>query len=410
MQDRRKSGVWFVAFMLILFALAGGGCSNAPEDRAPDSVAVSMNLGTTRGGPSIFFIDTDSGEMWERSFSDLNVAGTPMHTALTLDRRKVFVTMGGDMIHSLRLLVIDIAWPNGEPELTLRNTHEVLPANTGGGMVQEGHGPHITPDERFLLFSEMQNNRLRVYDIENDELLPAITHESLLKPHGLWPNPAQNRIAVPNYRFDAYTVSLWTYDGNGGLTFDREVSLTGSDPRGTEGTIHGAYHHSITWLDDNRFLIDSTQELAQGTANSAMASVWLVDLTANTTTPVLREVDAANASTGVLEGVSYNLIANDRLYVCEGNVEQGLDSPGHVSVWDISNMASPTLITRLSAGNGLPESFVQCHELAKTPDGRYVFAQSFASDTLVQIDTETNTVAYSWDRETVRVPHGIYVR
>lgn len=249
----------------------------------------------------------------------------------------------------------------------------------------------------------MQNNRLRVYDIANDELRPAISHESLHKPHGVWPNPSQTRIAIPNYQFDAYSVSMWTYDGNGNLTFDREVTLS-------DGTLHGAYHHSITWLDDNRFLVDSTQELTQGTPNTAMASVWLVDLNVNTTTPILREVTAENASSGVLEGVSYNLIANNKLYICEGNVEEMGESPAHVSIWDISTPTSPTLIRRLSAGSGLPNTFVECHELAMTPDGRYVFAQSFASDSLVQIDTSNDAVIYSWDRETVRVPHGIYVR
>ncbi len=408
MQDRRKSGLWLIAFLLILFALAGG-CSNVP-DQAPDSVAVSMNLGTTRGGPSIFLIDTETGDRWERWFSDLNVPGEPMHTALAIDRRSMFVTMSGDMIHPLRLLVIDIAWPNGEPELTLRNTHEVLAANTGGGIKQEGHGPHITHDERFLLFSEMQNNRLRVYDIESDTLLPPISHETLRTPHGLWPNPSHDLIAVPSYRFDAYHLSIWTYDGNGGLTFDREITLTGSDPRGVDGTIHGAHHHSITWLDDNRLLIDSTQRLSDGAPNTAMASVWLVDLRTDTTTPILREVDAEHASDGVLEAVSYNLIANNKLYVCEGSFPQGFDAPGYLSIWDISDMSNPTLITRWSAGNGLPDSFRQCHELAKTPDGRYVFVQSFASDAFIQIDTSDDTIAHSWDRESMRVPHGIYVR
>lgn len=392
-----------IKWMLVLAALAVG-CSDADDetvvDRTPDSVVTSMSLGANPGEASIFFIDLNTGEKWDRPFSELGVPGLPMHTAMTADRRTVFVTMNGDMSLPLRLVVVDIAWPNGQPKLSVRTIHEVSPA--GVKPKQEGHGPSITKDGRFLLFSEMQNNKLRIYDIKNDVLRPAIEHESLTSPHGLWPNPAHTRVVSPQYQFDAYSLSLWNLDKEGNITFDRTIRLS-------DGTVGGAYQHSITWLDDNRFYADSTQELMQGTTGTAEASVWLVDIAAGTTKAIIRQA-ASTDSTGVLKGVSYNVVAAGKLYTCEGNVEEKGQSAGYVSVWDISNQAAPMLIKRMSAGAGLPDSFRECHELAATPDGRYVFAQSFSSDWLLQIDTSKDSVAKEWGKMTVRVPHGLTIR
>lgn len=70
--------------------------------------------------------------------------------------------------------------------------------------------------------------------------------------------------------------------------------------------------------------------------------------------------------------------------------------PGHVSVWDIRNRAKPVFIKRLSADKGLPSSFGDAHELAVTPDERYVFAQSYRSGHLAKIDTQSDQMAKVW--------------
>ena len=64
----------------------------------------------------------------------------------------------------------------------------------------------------FLLFSEMQNDRIRVYDIQEGAFISEPqTHPTLYAPHGLYPNPSGTHAATPQYWFDHHTVGIrWT--------------------------------------------------------------------------------------------------------------------------------------------------------------------------------------------------------
>ncbi len=101
-------------------------------------------------------------------------------------------------------------------------------------------------------------------------------------------------------------------------------------------------------------------------------------------------------------------MANDKLYVAEGNVAKDGVPPGHVSVWSIRNRLKPVFIKRFSANQGLPASFGDAHELATTPDKRHVFAQSYRSGHLIKIDSRDDRVVGVWDAtKGLPMPHGI---
>lgn len=389
----------------------------------PPIVLTSMNINPdTEVGPNgsaLYIVDVERGDLFVFPFSSIEggpVVGQGMHTALTPDREKLYVTIGGNLELPLRVVVIELDWDERVPTPRVVKTLELVeegtpgnPANGaachpgGQGVRQEGHGTRITDDGRFLLLSELQNDRVRVLDIGTDTFVSEpTTHEGLFAPHGLYPNPAGTVAAVPAYWFDRNDVMLFDVDPEtGGLTYARTIYLV-DEVRG----LRGSYLHSVRWLDDTRFYVDATQERDQGDGQSEQ-SVWFVDLGDDSVRAVLSALD-------LLEGVSDLAIANGKLYAAEGNVAQllaGEEAPGHVSVWDITDPSAPSFVTRLSAGSGLPDDFDNAHSLGTTAAGEVVFVESFSSDYLIEIETDGDTVVRVFsESEGLDVPHGIYLQ
>ncbi len=301
--------------------------------------------------------------------------------------------MGGDATLPLRLLVIALDWTGGIPTPTVTSTLQLLPAGSGA---QEAHGLSFTSDGLFLLFSELQNGRLRVLDTGTNQFVGTpMTHPSLIMPHGLFSNPSGTLAMSTQYTMEQDEVSIWNLDGTTGvISFNSTVTLA-------DAPTLGAYTHTAVWLDDTRFYANCTQELTQGSGNF-QRSVWLVDAVLGTATVVLD-------TTTLLEGVSDQAIANGKLYVCEGNVETG--DPGNVSVWEISDPMNPVFLKRLAAGSGFPSSFVNdAHDMFATPDGRFVFVQAFRSNHLIKVNTVTDNVVRVYDSsDGLSVPHGIFI-
>jgi len=336
-----------------------------------------------------------------------------MHTALTPDHKKVYVTMGGNDELTMRLVVIGLTWRNRVPSARVVKTLDMVPAGKRGneangaschpggpGIRQEGHGTQITRDGRYLTMSELQNDRVRVLDTRTDTFVgEASEHPSLFAPHGLYPNPEATIAAAPQYWFDYAGVSLWRMDEvTGALSYHSTITLA-------QGGLRGAYLHTARWLDDHRFFACATQERQQGDGRSTQA-VWLVDVRTKESVPVLGEED-------LLEGVSDTVIANGKLYVAEGNVAQllaGEPAPGHLSVWDIKDPQKPRFHKRLSAGKGLPQGFANAHGLAESADGGTVFLESFSSNYLVHIDTSDDTVKRVFQgADGLDFSHGLYM-
>ncbi len=391
------------------------------DEPAPRSVLTSMNINPDAkagaNGSALFIVHPETGSLEVHPFSSMRggpVVGQGMHTALSLDRETVYCTLGGNKDLDLRLVTIDLHWQNGTAHPEVVDTRNLVPAGTRGnesngaschpgapGIRQEGHGSRITEDGRFLLFSEMQNDRVRVFDTERADFAgEPQKHPSLYAPHGLYPNPSGSYAATPQYWFDHHTVGIWKLDSlSGAPSYAFAIHMADS-------ARSGAYQHTVRWIDDQRFYVTVTQEMGQGDGTSQQG-IWMGDLSLRSGQPVLGDED-------ILEGVSDCGIAGDKLYIAEGNVAQflaGDPTPGHLSVWDISDPISPLFIRRFSAGDGFPDDFSNAHSIGVPVDGSSVFVESFSSHYLIQIDPITDTVVRVFGKEDgLDTPHGIYVQ
>lgn len=407
---------------LLGFALSA--CMAPTWAEAPDSVLATLNIeaNDSKGDQrrSVVLMDVQRQHSWRfplRSIQGGPIEGQPMHTIISNDKKEIYMTVGGNKDLPLRVVTLAVDWSGPSPSISVARVTKVLDANTvtqqpsqaalcGASAsapvppaTQEGHGPNLSPDGRLLMFSEMNNNRLRVLDTRSGQLVgQPTTHPTLKSPHGVYPNPGFDRAATTQYELGGNQVALWHIDAaSGALRFDRAVTLS-------DGSVRCAVTHTVAWINDTQFYTGCTQEASQGIKNAAQQSVWLVDAARGRAQVVLGPEQ-------ILEGVSDVAIAGDKLYVAEGNIFKEGVPPGHVSIWDISHRMRPAFIKRLSANRGLPAAFGDAHELEVSADGRYVFAQSFRSGYLLKIDSRRDKVAQVWGAEQgMYMPHGFSSR
>jgi len=446
---RRLATLTAAAAITAMFGFAAGPASAQTQKISgvvvPGSVLINLNINAddTNGAStrSLMVIEADTDQMWNFPFTGMTnnsadttaTDGQPQHVALHPNRRRVYLTMGGSATLALRLLVIDLGWEGGMPMPTITKSIEILASGTESkkwskalrrqsalarlqtGLIerftQQAHGTRMTEDGHFLLFSELNNNKLRVFDTWTNDFITggSYSHASLKSPHGAWPNASSTIAVAPQYEYGTSTpgaggdaVSVWTMlPGSGALTFSKTITLT-------DGGVKGAFPHTVAWLDDNEFYTGATHDTSEAPANTFEQSVFLVNVSAGTATAVLHKWDGSDESSGVKEGVSDVVIANGNLYVCEGNVNNATGA-GYVSVWSIAGNGSLTFVNRLGANTGLPASFKQCHGLMGSRDGRWVFAQSFISNHIIKISSMTNWPAKIWDAgDGLSMPHGFY--
>ncbi len=190
----------------------------------PDTVLTLTNINPndiTAGpeGRALLILNVDSDELYNFPFTTIAggpVYGQSQHTAIAPDKRTVYVTMGGDDTLPLRLLIIDLDWLGGIPTPTVTDTLQLIPA---GSTTQQAHGLAFTSDGLFLLFSELQNGRVRVLDTQTNQFVGSpLPHPSLTMGHGLFSNPSGTLAMSTQYTFEQDQVSIWNLDGSTGVT------------------------------------------------------------------------------------------------------------------------------------------------------------------------------------------------
>jgi len=213
----------------------------------PKTALVTLNIEAddSKGAQAraLVLIDLATNQHWKFPFSTIKggpVAGQPMHAALSADKQQVYITMGGNQWLPLRVITASIDWSGAAPQVEVVRTTEVLGANTvpaapGASLcsvgkdpaIQEGHGPKLSQDGRFLFFSELNNHRLRVFNTRTGHWVgDPISHPSLKTPHGVYPNPSNTRAMSTQYQLDGNQVSLWKLNATtGNLEFDRTITL-----------------------------------------------------------------------------------------------------------------------------------------------------------------------------------------
>ncbi len=289
---------------LALFALA----TMSPAFAAKPEVALAtlnIQADDTKGDHwrALVLMDVGADKTWSfplQSIAGGPLMGQPMHTTLSPDKTRVYITMGGNKDLPLRLVTLAVDWSGSDPKVAVTRTTEVLKANTLGPQIantnlcgnagmtmvdralQEGHGPNISADGRLLFFSELNNNRLRVFNTQSGEFVGApIAHPALKTPHGVYPNRALTRAVSTQYQLNGNQISLWKLDAKtGALQFDRAITMVDQHKR-------CAFTHTAEWIDERQFYVGCTQEPDQGLADIAQRSVWWVDAVSGTARAVI---------------------------------------------------------------------------------------------------------------------------
>ncbi|OQW49150.1 MAG: hypothetical protein A4S09_03545 [Proteobacteria bacterium SG_bin7] len=433
---------------LVLLIIFQGLFSKAFAVDIPKSVMTMLHINPDdqggKDGRAFHIFDLEGGKDWIFPFADITggpVDGQPVHTVLHPNKKVAYVTMSGNTTLPLRLLIIDLNWKNGVPKATLAQSVQILPAKTkdvsdayccrkkemmGDPYTQEGHGPQITDDGKYLVFSVLTSNQLRVFDTESKKLVGTpISGSGLKGPHGFYPNPSATKAATTQYEMNGDKVFILDFDKATGKASIKHVVKLVSNTKGKK--VRGAYTHTIRWLDDTHFFVNAGQDPDQGTPNAFEASVWMVDLSGNKPKALLAvgKSKSAHGEDGVQEGVSDNAIANGKLYNAEGNFRKFLDGklvPGSISVFKIdkNDPSKLSYVTRIKPRKieekacdknevcrNLPPDYSNAHELIRTPDEKFVFVTSFSSNYLLKIDTSNDSVAQVWF---MKAPHGFYIQ
>ena len=146
---------------------------------------------------------------------------------------------------------------------------------------QQLHGPTLQPNGKFVYFTEWTGNKIRVIDVDKDELAavdPIQYGTRTRQIHGVFFNPSGDLALATGYFYDMNEVTLYKVDKQtGNLTIDKVVPLTVSE----KDKEYAAFTHFVWWLDD-RYAITSSQQ----TGNTSLTptgwkvigpSVWLID-------------------------------------------------------------------------------------------------------------------------------------
>ena len=265
---------------------------------------------------------------------------------------------------------------------------------------QQLHGPTIHPNGKFVYFTQWTDNKIRVIDVDKDELAavdPIQYGTRTRQIHGVFFNPSGDLAMATGYFYDMNEVTLYKVDKKtGNLTIDKVIPLTISE----KDKKYAAFTHFVWWLDD-RYAITSSQQ----TGNTSLTptgwkvigpSVWLIDAVEGKGKMIIGPAKSPD-DPGIYKPASDVVVVGKKLYVGEEDSMDATVDQGAVSIWDIPHIPS-AIPPRLSSSRGswrarsCLRTSTMAHEIYASMDGRHVYAQSWASGYLVKIDGATDEV------------------
>ncbi len=404
-------------------------------------------IDTDMGREAIYFISPDDRLVTVDLSADPNYpGGMPLHTLILPDGKKAYLTTmssneSAAAIIALRINNID--WNRGTADVDVTNVMEIASINAQPFIAipnqtsvsqpitalwipnnQQIHGPTLHPSGTYAYFTQWTDDKIRVVDATTDQLAESdpIQNGILSRQlHGIFFNPSGTKALATGYFFDLNHVILYDVASGGGdlelsgvITLEGTSSGDNSTGNNNADRSYAAFPHFVRWLDD-RYAITSTQQLGPTSVTPLNTevigpSVWLIDTDTQSANMIIGPTDSVNGS-GIYKPASDIAIIGNKLYVAEeDSMDEEINNDGYVSIWDISNISTPTLINRLGPGNGLPEDFQLGHALYPTPDERYMYVQSWNSGHLVKIDTSTDSVVHVFDKDDGLVlQHGGFV-
>lgn len=401
--------------------------------------AIKFMIGTDMMMPNLYLINTESDKLvtLDLSKDPKWPGGLPLHTIITADGRKAYLSVMSsdkDPLTILALRINKIDWNAGTADVKITNVMRLgepgekpsmlIPTQTDPNQPvtslwkpsnHQLHGPTIHPSGKFVYYTQWTDNKIRVIDVSTDKLaaVDPIQHGTRTRQvHGVFFNPAGDKAIATGYYFDLNEITLYKVDKTTGyLKPDKVIPLTVNE----KNKEYAAFSHFIYWLD-NRYALTSTQQTGPTSLTPAGfkvvgPSVWLIDAAEGKAVMILGPVKNPNEA-GIYKPASDIIVVGKKLYVGEeDSMDEEINNDGYVSIWDITNRNAPKFIKRLSPGKDLPEGFKLAHELYATMDGTYVYAQSWGSGHLVKIDAATDEVVKAWSRQEAgwHMSHGNFV-
>ena len=421
---------------VLALALLIMGYSAAPA--ASPNVMIGTDMGHT--DLYLFNMDTDQRITVDLSKDPMWPGGGALHTIMTPDGSKAYLSVMSsdkDPATFLALRINKLDWKTGTADVKITKVMRaaepgeqpsfLIPTQTDPNQPvtdlwkvtrvngQQLHGPTIHPNGKFVYFTQWTDNKIRVIDVDKDELAavdPIQYGTRTRQIHGVFFNPSGDLAMATGYYYDMNEMPLYKVDKQtGNLTLDKVVPLTVSE----KDKEYAAFTHFVWWLDD-RYAITSTMQ----TGNTSLTptgwkvigpSVWLIDAVEGKGKMIIGPAKSPD-DPGIYKPASDVVVVGKKLYVGEEDSMDATIDQGNVSVWDISDPNSPKFIKRLQAGKELPADFKMTHEIYASMDGRHVYAQSWASGHLVKIDGATDDVVavVSTADAGWHMPHGNFVQ
>ena len=273
------------------------------------ALAASRNImiSTDMMQPHLYLtnIDTDKRIKIDLSRDHQWSGGLPLHTIITPDGRKAYLSVMNTDDKPLTILALQIGnidWRNGTADVRITKVmlagdpgikpSMLVPTETDPNQPvtalwttsvnnHQLHGPTAHPSWKFVYFTDWTDNKIRVVDVDKDELaaVDPIRDGTLTRQlHGVFFNPNGTLALAPGYYYDMNQVILFKVnEQDGNLTVDKVIPLTVSE----ENKEYAAFTHFVTWLDNRRAITSSQQ-----TGNTSLTptgwkvigpSVWLID-------------------------------------------------------------------------------------------------------------------------------------
>lgn len=399
---------------------------------------VNLLISTDMGKPVLYLINTNTDDMITVELGDDPKwpGGAPLHTLVTPDGSKAYLTLMSSDTDPLSIVAINLSnidWQRGTVSAKITNVMIIEePGSKPSMLVPEEtdprqpvvasmwipgnhqlHGPTILPNGEYAYTTQWTDNKIRVIDIANDKLasVDPIQFGSLTRQiHGIFSNSLGTVGLGTGYYYDMDYLTVYKINQRtGDLALTGIIPLTVDEDKKT----NAAFTHFVSWIDD-RYAITGTQQLGPTSLTSTGfdvvgPAIFLLD-TKTLTSKMIIGPDSYT-SDGIIQPSSDIVVVGNKLYVAEEDtMDDAVDEDGYLSIWDITNVNSPKLIKRLGPNNGLPSNFGVGHGLYVTLDERFVYLQDWESAHLIKLDTKTDRVLKIFDSSDGFVmPHGGFV-
>lgn len=359
--------------------------------------------------------------------------GPCQHTWVTPDGRTIYVSTDATSPNPATVIVVKVKkidWATGRANLKIIKTlilapegspsnfpfvEQVDPSQPIASWIMPGftqaHGPSFLPHSPYTYLSQWTDSKLRVIDTRTNEFAavdPIDYGEASRQTHGLNFNPSGTVAIGTGYFYDHEELDVYRANQDTGA-LDYKGSITLGDEKA-----HAAFTHFTVWLNNRHAVTASMQfgptSLTPPRAEIIGPSVWLLDVVKGKAKKLIGTANSPDEA-GVFRSPSDLAVANFKLYLAEEDSLDGtFGNDGYISVFDLSDIRKPKFIKRFKPGVELPAGFFVAHGINATPDERFVYVASWASDYIVKIDTKHDEVVKVYGPEDgLAGPHGGFI-